>query len=217
MKCIIVIYVLLLSSSKVFTQSRVSLQLGWTASNIRAIYDKKTFKPGPVFDDSFVKFPFWHTPYIAAEYEYDYKKLRLSTGFHMMSMGAGGLPGLPGFYWVTAYWTVPILGGYHIKLGKGWDLVAEGGIEIGFQHGSSTIQTGGGARWGNINAVLAVETEWKNFRLGVRGHWGLTTFRTFDPIIYKHTGITTYLGYTLWDQAKCKARRLRKQQERNLE
>jgi hypothetical protein len=209
--------VLLLLWATSAAQSRISLQIGWTASKIRAIYDKQSLSLGPVAGDSFTKFDFWHTWYASAEYEYDYKKLRLSTGFAAMAMGAGGLPGFPEYPWVTAYWTIPVLAGYHLEWGKDWNLIVEGGVEIGFQHGSATIRTGRGARWGNINAIAAVEAEWKNIRLGVRGHWGLTTFRTFDPIIYKHTGITTYLGYTLWDHAQCKARRLKRQQEKRLE
>jgi hypothetical protein len=198
-------------------QSRISLYGGWTASKIRAIYDKNSFTPGPLFDEFFVNFPFWHTIYMGGEFEYDYKKLRLSTGFTMMAMGAGGMPLFPEYPWVVAYYTFPLLGGYHLKLEKGWDLTVEGGVEIGIQNGNPGGPQTPGAHWGNINVVAAVETEWKHFRLGVRGHLGVTTFRTFDPIIYKHTAVTTYLGYTLWDHAQCKARRLQKQQEKQLE
>lgn len=213
-----ILWLLLLWSGTMYAQSRISLYGGWTVSNIRAIYDKNTFQPGPLAEDSFTKFPFWHTPYMGIEYEYDYKKLRLSTGFIMMSMGAGGMPLYPDYPWVMAYYTFPLLGGYHLKLDKGWDMVFEGGVEIGFQHGNQgNFQTrGGGSHWGNINLVVAIETEWKNVRLGVRGHLGVTNFRRLSVFTYKHTGITTYLGYTLWDHGKCKARKLRKQQEKEL-
>lgn len=49
------------------------------------------------------------------------------------------------------------------------------------------------------------------------GHWGLNEFRSIGPISYYHTGATTYLGYTLWDHARCKARRLKKQQAKALD
>lgn len=211
-----VLWLLLLWSGTMYSQSRISLYGGWTASKIRAIYDKNTFQPGPLAGDSFTKFPFWHTIYLGGEFEYDCKKLRISTGFSMMAMGAGGSPGFPEYPWVTAYYTFPLLGGYILELDKGWEMTFEGGVEIGLQRGGATLRTGGGSHWGNINLVAAVETEWKNFRLGVRGHLGVTNFRRAYTIIYKHTGITTYLGYTLWDHGKCKARKLRKQQEKQL-
>ncbi len=217
MSSIGLLLVALLWSCSGLAQSRISLQGGWTASKIRA-ENKRDFRPGPVAGDSFTKFPFWHTPLMGIKYEYDHKRLRLSTGFIMMSMGAGGMPGFSSYPWVVAYWTLPLLGGYKLKLDKGWTVTTETGMEIGFQNGKyiGGPQTAG-ANWGNINVVAAVEAEWKNFRLGVRGHLGVTNFRRVYVLIYKHTGITTYLGYTLWDQAQCKARRLRKQQERALE
>jgi hypothetical protein len=212
----LIIYFIIYTQS-IIAQSRISLYGGWTASKLRAIYDKNVYSPSPAAEYAFINFPFLHTIYMGGEFEYDYKKLRLSTGFSFMAIGAGRLPVFPEYPWVTAYYTFPLLGGYNLKLDKGWNIVFEGGVEIGIQRGGSVLQTGRGARWGNINVVAAVETEWKHFRLGVRGHLGVTTFRTIDPIIYKHTAITTYLGYTLWDHAQCKARRLQKQQEKQLE
>jgi hypothetical protein len=213
----IIIGLLLFITSTGYAQSRISAYGGWTASKIRAIYDKNTYQPGPLAGDSFVSFPFWHTINLWGEFEYDYKKLRLSTGFGFMAIGAGSSPGFPSYPWVTAYYTFPLLGGYKLELDKGWDIVFEGGVEIGIQLGGGTVRTGGGARWGNINIVTAVETEWKNFRLGVRGHLGVTNFRRIYDILYKHTAITTYIGYTLWDHKKCKARRLAKRQEQLLD
>jgi hypothetical protein len=196
-------------------QSRISITGGWTASKVRAI------NPNPLsggYYGSLVNFSFLHYSFQGFEYEYDYKNLRLSTGFSLMVLGAGNLPLFSTLPWTTGYWVIPLLGGYNLQLGKGWGIIFEGGSEVGIATNGqpgAVLQTGG-TYWGNINAVVGVELGYKRFRLGVRGHWGLTDFRYFLPITYKHTAITTYLSYDLWDHAKAKARRLQKQQEKQL-
>ncbi|MFK7798150.1 MAG: hypothetical protein AB8E82_11900, partial [Aureispira sp.] len=60
----IIIGLLLFITSSVYAQSRISVYGGWTASKIRAIYDKNTYKPGPLAGDSFINLPFWHTIYL---------------------------------------------------------------------------------------------------------------------------------------------------------
>jgi hypothetical protein len=198
---------------KINAQSKVSILGGWTASKVRTLYDKNVNK-GPAFVEA-SEMSILNAPYFGLEYEYAYKKLHLSTGLAILTLGSSRTPFFGEIPWPTYYWAFPFLGGYNIFLSKKWNIIVEGGAEIGFQQGSSGL-IGTGAYWGNINAVLGVELGYKRFRLGVRGHWGLTDFRYLDPITYKHTAITTYLSYDLWDHAKAKARRLRKQQEKQL-
>jgi len=211
--------VLLLSvflSISLNAQSKISIIGGWTASKVRAIDPSP--QTGPYYD-AFNKFSFLHVSFQGFEYEYSYGKLHLSTGFFLMALGAGDLPLFRELPWSTGYWVVPLLGGYNLQLGKGWEMIFEGGGEIGFSTNGrpgATLQAGG-SYWGNINAVVGVELCYKRFRLGVRGHWGLTDFRYFGSITYQHTAVTTYLSYDLWDHAKAKARRLRKQQEQLLD
>jgi hypothetical protein len=195
-------------------QSRMSLQLGWTVSKLQTIYDRNIVK-GPVFYEA-ADMPALHAPYGGLEYEYDYKKLRLSTGVSVMTFGSNRMPFFGETSWPTHYWVIPIVGGYRTALSKQLAFIIEGGVDIGFQQGSSGL-IGSGNYWGTINGILGVELEWQRWRLGTRLHWGLTNFRKLPPIIYKHTGITTYLGYTLWDHAQCKARLLKRQQEKQLE
>jgi hypothetical protein len=209
----LLVLLLLIANDFCLAQSRVSVQGGWTASKIRAVNPNA---PSGVYYNSLVNFSFMHAPYLGFEYEYNHKQLQLSTGISYMALGAADTPFYGEIPWGTGYWVIPILGGYHLKLDKGWGMIFEGGGEIGIQNGRTGGLMSGGAYWGNINAVVGVELGYKRFRLGLRGHWGLTDFRYFLPITYKHTAITTYLSYDLWDHAKAKARRLQKQQEKQL-
>ena len=214
MKCAWIILFSLIATT-LLAQSRISLQTGWTISRIRAVYDKEQVQPGPYFDQ-LVKFKPWHTWCIGAEYEYDYKKLRLSVGFTTLSLGAGNTPLFPDYPWVKAYWMIPLLGGYHLKFPNGWGLVFEGGVEGGIQNEGNWNNIPNGLSMWIINAIVGVEGEYKQFRLGIRGHWGLNTFQQLGEISYKHTAITTYLSYTLWDHAKAKQRRLEREQAKRL-
>lgn len=214
MRSILLAFFLFSLSTFCLAQSRISILGGWTASKIRAVNPNP---PSGVYYGSLVNFSFMYFPYLAFEYEYDYRKLRLSTGISLMVFGANDTPFYGSFPWGTGYWVIPLLAGYHLKLDKGWGMVFEGGGDIGIQNGRTGGLMSGGSYWGNINAVIGIELAYKRFRLGVRGHWGLTDFRYFDPIIYKHTAVTTYLSFDLWDHAKCKARKLKKQQETLLE
>ncbi|MFK7798105.1 MAG: hypothetical protein AB8E82_11675 [Aureispira sp.] len=211
---VILFLLLAMITDKINAQSKVSVLGGWTASKIRTLYDKNINK-GPAFSEA-SDMPILHAPYLGFEYEYDYKKLHLSTGIALLTLGSNKTPFFGEIPWPTYYWAFPLLGGYNIFLSKKWNLIVEGGTEICFQQGSSGL-IGTGSYWGNINAVLGVELCYKRFRLGMRGHWGVTDFRYLDPITYQHTAITTYLSYDLWDHAKAKARRLRKQQEQLLD
>lgn len=197
-----------------FAQSKLNLQTGITISRIRAVYDPSVRK-GTSFGDFSNFIPYYH-PFLGVEYEYVHNKIRISTGVAFTAFGSGNTPLFGNIPWPTFYWLIPVLGGYVIPCTKDVRLLLEGGIDIGLQQGESGIFYEG-TRWGNINAVVGIKLQYRRFHLGIRGHWGLTNFRYFPPITYKHTALTTYLGYTLWYQAKSKARRLKKQQEKQLE
>ena len=206
---------LLFLGGRAGAQSKVSVQLGSTFSQTRALYDKQQVQPGPYFHE-LVDLSILVGPHIYFEYEYTFRKLHLSTGFGFTNFGAGKIPFIGAPRWYTPYWMVPLLAGYRLKLPSQWALIVEGGGDIGFSDKSNSIIRNGGSYWGNINAVVGIEVEYRRCRLGIRGHWGLTDFRYFNPITYKHTAVSTYLSYTLWDQAKVKQRHLEREQAKRL-
>lgn len=194
-------------------QSSISLEAGWTVSQLRR-YDIDTFQPGPVFDE-LNQYPPLHAPYIGITYQWTHKNLCLSTGISMMTMGSSRMPFATQSSWPTYYWTIPLLIGYQWELANQWQMTIEGGFDIGFQQGSSGL-IGSGTYWGNIGAALGAEIRYRRYQLGMRGHWGVTNFRVIGPLgarsILRHTALTTYIGYMLWDQRIVKTRRSEKQQ-----
>lgn len=202
---------LLFCSSVCYGQSQISVQAGWTAAQVRA-YERSSNGMQNLVD--LADFPILHSAYIGAEYEYDYRKLHVSTGLSFMTFGSKADPFF-GHPWPIFYWVVPVLGGYKTTVAKDLDLLAEAGVDLGLQQGQDFVNVDY-YRF-NVNVVVGAELHWKRFCLGTRFHWALTNFRVFEPFSYKHTAITTYIGYTLWDHKKCKTRRLAKKQAQLLD
>lgn len=187
-----------------WAQSSLSFYSGWTASTVYT-----TNAPFSKVSDHHLDIQMMHSPYFGGlEYEYDYKKLRLSTGLSFMLMGAQQQPYLWSTLHPVYYWAVPVLAGYHIGLPNNFGLTLEGGLDLGYQQWTNPFMPKPEHSF-NLNTVIGIEGSWKRLRLGVRGRLGLTTFQEYEGNTYKHVALTTYLGYTLWDQAKSKARRLK--------
>jgi hypothetical protein len=193
-------------------QHKISAYAGWTASqtiNYQA----------PVYNEIYAVL---HMPYLGFEYEYDYKKLRFSTGLALTTFGRS-MSAEKQIALGSTYLNMPIIAGIQFNLKKNWGLTIESGVELGLEIASiSSFVIGGdnNKREGNINAILGLETQWKAFRLGSRLQIGLTTFMPWRTwATDKHAGITTYLGYTLWDSKIAKekrAKRFAKKQADNL-
>ncbi len=202
-------------------QHKISAYGGWTASKIQVFLSPDKRK-GPIFNDLF-KLPILHKPYLSFEYEYDWKKLRLSTGLSIAIWGSSAFWGDPDI-WAEMYLNLPIIAGFRLDLPKNWNLTIESGFEAGMRLTNLGIYFYPDDYEfkfrGNLNAILGVEANWKQFRLGTRLQVGLTTFRYWnDDIWFKHSGLTTYLGYTIWDSKIAKekrAKRLAKQQAEGM-
>ncbi|WMX14880.1 hypothetical protein [Aureispira sp. CCB-E] len=201
-------------------QHKISAYGGWTASKIQTFYSSDA-KKHTVDDDLFV-LPILHSPYLSFEYEYDWKQLRLSTGISTTIWGTSEFFGdtQP---WAEMYLNLPIIAGIRLDLPKNWNLTIESGFEAGIRIlnvGVYFLDDFTPKFRGNLNAILGVEANWKQFRLGTRLQVGLTTFRYWDDDLwFKHSGLTTYLGYTIWDSTIAKekrAKRLAKQQAEEM-
>lgn len=198
--------------SNIKAQHKISAYVGWTASKIQTFYSSNAIKR-PVHDDLFA-LPVLHKPYVAFEYEYDWKKLRLSTGLSTTIWGASAFFGDPDI-WAEMYLNIPIIAGFRLDLPKKWNLTIESGFEAGMRLTNLGIYFYPDDYEfkfrGNLNAILGVEANWKQFRLGTRLQVGLSTFRYWNnDIWFKHSGITTYLGYTLWDSKIAKEKRAKR-------
>lgn len=191
-------------------QHKISAYGGWTASKTQNYQD-------PVYNEVYAVL---HMPYLGFEYEYDYKKLRFSTGLSFTTLGRNmsiekQIP-------IGAmYANLPIIVGIQFELPKNWGFTIETGAELGLQLSSvSPIAYGGdpNKREANINAILGLETQWKAFRFGTRLQIGLTTFMPWKTWANdKHLGITTYLGYTLWDSKIAKEKRVKRLSKRQAD
>lgn len=192
-------------------QHKISAYAGWTASKIQVYLNPNTQK-SPVHHELFA-FPIFHSPYVAFEYEYDWKKLRLSTGLSVATWGTSASWGGT-LAWAEMYLNIPTIAGFRFDLPKKWNLTVESGLETGIRLTNIGVYHVDDFEFRvriNVNAILGVEANWKQFRLGTRLQVGLTTFRRFnDDIWFKHSGITTYIGYTIWDSKIAKEKRAKR-------
>jgi hypothetical protein len=175
-------------------QHKISTYAGWTASQAQN-YEKDT----PYKEISGTL----HMPYLGFEYEYDWKKLRFSTGLSFTTLGRS-MSTEKQMAVGSMYVNLPIIAGIQFDLPKNWGLTLEAGAEVGLELSSISVVIYAGDYnhkiGSNVNAVAAVETQWKQFRFGTRLQVGLTTYTPWRMgVNYKHLGLTTYLGYTLWD------------------
>lgn len=215
----IFIIIYLFFNSHIQAQHKISLYGGWTASRLQVYFKEgvSTSTNSEVFDFSFL-----HSPYLAMEYEYDWKKLRISTGLSMTCMGTGRFWG-EDQPWAGLYLNIPIIAGLKWDLPKNWSITAETGIEAGLKLSAigvvflaDTDFISNGVLYkkkvqGNINGVLGLEANWKRFRFGTRLQVGLTDFNVWNNIAtMKHLAITTYIGYTLWDSKLAKERKAKR-------
>lgn len=193
-------------------QHKISAYGGWTASQTQNYQ-------APIYNEIYAAL---HMPYLGFEYEYDYKKLRFSTGLSFTTLGRS-MSSEKQIPIGAMYANLPIIAGIQFELPKNWGFTIEAGAELGIQLSpiSAIIYAGDPNKIeSNINAIVGIETQWKAFRFGARLQIGLTTFMPWRTWANdKHLGITTYLGYTLWDSKIAKekrAKRLAKKQANNL-
>jgi hypothetical protein len=183
-------------------QHKISAYAGWTASQSINYQSPARYK-----ETSAVL----HMPYLGFEYEYDWKKLRLSTGLSVSTLGRS-FSAEKQMPVGSMYANIPLIAGVHFELPKNWGLTLEGGAEFGLEISPISVISYGrnydNKMEGNINAVAGLETQWKQFRFGTRLQIGLTTYMPWrQDVNYKHAGITTYLGYTIWDSKIAKDKR----------
>lgn len=211
-----ILWILLsLSCYNLKSQSSLDIQAGWTVSNVRGLYDQSTVQLGPVADE-FLNFDPLHIWFCGLMYDYQIEKVHLSTGISLLILGSSDIAAAPDHAWINTYATIPLLVGYSLKLSSKipLDLTIRSGIDLGYRLGNGVL--GDEKWWGLLNLTAGIEISWKQFRLGTRGHWGMNDFFVYHPFHYQHTGLTTYLGYTFWDSQKTKARRLERQQAKQL-
>ncbi|MGH1335801.1 MAG: hypothetical protein ACRBFS_06705 [Aureispira sp.] len=196
-------------------QSSLDIQIGWTFSNVRVLYDKSTVRLGPVADE-FLLFDPLHRSFLGLTYTYQIQRVHLSTGLSLLILGASDIPAAPDHPWINTYFTTPFMIGYSFSLSKKipLKLTIRTGIDLGYRLGNGVL--GDEKWWGLLNLTTGLELTWRCFKLGTRGHWGMNNFFEYRPFHYHHTGLTTYLGYTFWDSKKAKAKRLERQQARQL-
>lgn len=215
MKITILSILFLWLQSHSHAQHRIGALGGWTVSEARAIY-KSPYPPGPIAKD-FTNLGHTHTGYGGVFYEYTYKGWRGHTGLSYMVMGAGDVPFFGGASWDNFYLVAPILIGRRLPISKEVQFILQGGFEFGLQWAEPVISVYNQPKyWGHVGAAVGVELEWKRYRLGVRGMWGLTDFIVILSHHYRHTALTTYVGYVFYDHAIAKARRLEKRHQESL-
>lgn len=194
-------------------QHKISAYAGWTASQ------SQNYQNPPLYKEISAVL---HMPYLGFEYEYDWKKLRLSTGLSVTTLGRS-ISTEKQMAMGSMYVNIPIIAGIQFDLSKNWGLTLEGGAELGIELSSISVISYMGdynKTKGNINAITGIETQWKQFRFGTRLQIGLTTYLPAQRgVNYKHLGLTTYVGYTIWDSKIAKekrAKRLAKKQANDL-
>ncbi|MGH1339729.1 MAG: hypothetical protein ACRBFS_26660 [Aureispira sp.] len=218
MKNIIVIFFLFFESCTTsFAQHQLSVTGGWTFSTLYKVGTKEAFETSYYYANLF-RFSSIHLPNLNFKYNYHHRSLRFSTGISFLSLGTRDYF-WQGTDWAYLYLTVPLLIGHQFKLSNQWSLVTEGGVEIGTsldKVGSMVSAIHIGKKLPYIGLVLGVESNYKRFVLGIRGHLGVNDFYHFEfnaqqeTLYFKHIGGTLYLGYTFWDSKKAKERRERR-------
>ncbi len=197
--------IILLISSCYYSQAQhqISAYGGWTVSKIQQKIKSNT-QQGTEYNQLY-QLPILHSFYMAFKYEYHLKRFRFSTGISHTVFGTSSF-----FFkdtpWTTTYLNIPLMIGSTWKISKQTSLTAECGIEAGLEIGVSPNKISNQS-YGIIAGVVGLEFQWKRFRLGSQLHLGLTKYRNTSYSILRHSAITTYLGYTLWDLAKAKEKK----------
>lgn len=189
-------------------QHQLSAYGGVTFSKIQ-----KTTNPSATtnaMDNDLYAFPILPAGYLALEYEYDWKFLRLSTGLSFLTFGTSEFL-FRDAAWETWYIAVPVIGGVKWNLTKDFDLTIETGLEIGYEIGTGVwVLSYGDDPWGTLNGIVGIEAKYKRLKWGVRLQYGLTKFRVLGAngeTTLRHSALTAYIGYTLWNSKKVRDRR----------
>lgn len=200
---IVLLILFITSYSIVKSQHQVSLNAGWTASKI-VEFRKPNVSLGSAYKDLHA-FPMHHGVYGAIEYEYTLHPFKLSTGLSIAEFGTSKY--ILGS-WVMYYINIPIMIGYQWKLPKEFCFTLEGGAEIGIENSSTVITNN---KWQVISlGTIGLEASWKRLRFGIKGHFSINPFRDWSTAYLHHSGITTYVGYTLFDSIQNKKRRAKR-------
>lgn len=209
MKKIFLILFLIKVSVVAFAQHQISFSGGWTASKI-VEFTKPGASLGSVYNDLHA-FPIHHGIYGAIEYEYTLHPLKLSIGISASEFGTSKYALGP---WTMYYSSIPVMVGYQWKLPKDFSFTLEGGAEIGVET-SSTVATNN--KWKAVAfGTIGLEASWKRLKFGLKGHFSLNSFRDWKTAYLYHSGITTYVGYTLFDSEKNKKKRAKRLAEKEV-
>lgn len=203
MKKILLILILVKIGVISKAQHQISFNAGWTASKI-VEFTKTGASLGGAYHDLH-KFPIHHAIYGAIEYEYTLYPLKLSVGLSASEFGTSKYALGP---WTMYYSSIPVMIGYQWKLPKDFSFTLEGGVEIGLET-SSTVATN--HKWSMLAlGTIGLEASWKRLKFGLKGHFSLNPFRDWKTAYLHHSGITTYIGYTLFDSVQHKKRRAKR-------
>ena len=203
MKITLLIFLFFLSYSMATSQHQISFCGGWTASKI-VEFIKPDASLGSVYNDLHA-FPINHGIYGAIEYEYTLYPFKLSTGISATEFGTSRF--ILGA-WVMYYINIPIMIGYQWKLPKDVSITLKGGAEIAIET-SSTVATNN--KWQTIAlGTMGLEASWKRLKFGLKGQFSMNPFRDWKTSYLHHLGITTYVGYVLFDSEKNKKRRAKR-------
>lgn len=218
MKKILSCFIILYFINTSFAQHQISIHGGWTVSNLQKYGDQVKIQrisaPGAMFATRI-----YHFPYLAGAYEYDWEAFRFSTGLSFLTLGADNYF-IPDEAVASMYLTVPLMVGRKWKLSDKTSLTASLGAEFGVRLMSTatiTLASDMIRVRGNINAAGGLELQHKRFKFGAKLHIGLVNYShwgTNPRVHFRHSGITTYIGYLLWQRPtkKQKQRQLIQQQ-----
>lgn len=212
MKYILSLLIAICISNASVGQSKINIYGGWTPSKI-LVYATEELRQRTYFSDLY-RLPVYHSPYFALNYEYTHKSFVFTTGLSCFVLGTSEFF-LADHSMAMMYINIPLFGGHKWNFSKGWGLKIEGGAEVGvgaLNMGLVTFLSTANQTRMNVNLTLGVEGEWKRLRFGTRVQVGVTDYQEVGPSptargVLRHSAITTYIGYTLWDSVKAKERR----------
>ena len=204
------------SSFTALGQHSLSVNTGWTFSNLYKVGTEQTFKSASYYDES-LNLTLYHAPYVDINYNYLHNNFRLSTGLSALSVGANNyvLESAVAYMYLTA----PLLVGYQVNFSDRFSLVIEGGGEAGFNLlglGSVTLASKMNTVFPYLGALFCLEGKYKKFHLGARFHLGLNTFTEErfnngqNVMHLRHIAGTVYIGYTFWDSSQPKKAKKKK-------
>lgn len=204
----VIVLFLFFGSHTIYAQHSISINAGWTISNLYKVASIETFNNASYYDEH-LNLTLFDAPYASINYNYLHNNFRLSTGLSALSLGANNYILYSGVGYM--YLVAPILAGYQVNFSEKFSMVIEGGADVGLgisRVASVSLPSKVGVARPYIGMVFGLEGKYKRFSLGAKFHLGLNVFEevTYNKgqnvMHLKHIGGTVYIGYTLWDSSK---------------